>query len=66
MDYEQIESSQRQHNEVIKQQEVMIEACTGSEYKLFTMLKPELYKDGDMWCCLYKEFGCLPLVSMTQ
>ena len=55
MDYEQIESSQRQHHEVLRQQEAMIEAYTGAEYKLFAMIKPKLYKDGNEWCCLYGE-----------
>jgi hypothetical protein len=53
MDYGQVESSQRQHHEVLRHQEAMIEACTGAEYKLFTMLKPQLCKDGNQWCCLY-------------
>ena len=55
MDYKQIESSQRQNHEVLRHQEAMYEACTGAEYKLFAMLKPKLYKDGNQWCCLYGD-----------
>lgn len=55
MDYEQIESSQRQHHEVLRHQEAMIEVCTGSEFKLFSMLKPTLLQDGDEWCCLFGD-----------
>ena len=53
MDYEQIESSQKQHNETLRHSEAMIEAATGADYKQFAMIKPNLYKDGDKWCCLY-------------
>ena len=55
MDYEQIESSQRQHHEVVRHQEALIEATTGADYKQFSMLKPKLYKDGNQWCCLLGE-----------
>jgi hypothetical protein len=33
----------------------MIEANIGIDYKLFSMLKPLLIKDGNQWCCLYGE-----------
>ena len=52
---EQIESSQRQHHEVLRHQEVMVEAITGADYKQFALLKPKLYKDGNKWCCLLGE-----------
>ena len=52
---EEIESSQKQWNEVLKQQEAMFSLMTESEYKLFSMLKPKLYMDGNAWCCLYGE-----------
>lgn len=55
MDYEQVESSQRQHHEIIRHQESLIEACTGVDYKQFSMLNPKLYKDGNEWCCLLGE-----------
>ena len=63
MDYEQIESSQRQHNEVLRYNEAMIEAVTGADYKQFTMIKPKLYKDGDEWCCLYGEDQIVGIVG---
>ena len=51
----QIESSQRQHHEVMlfqSRQESVIEAV---EYNKFALLKPKLYQDGNQWCCLYGE-----------
>jgi len=51
----QIESSQRQHFEVLLHQEKMNAIVENEEYNLFSMLKPKLYKDGDSWCCLYGE-----------
>ena len=55
MDYEQIESSQRQHNEVMRHQGAMHTVMETEEYNLFSMLKPKICKDGDQWCCLYGE-----------
>jgi hypothetical protein len=52
MDYEQIESSQRQHFEVIEHQERLNLIMQQQEYNLFSMLKPKLYVDGNEWCCL--------------
>jgi len=52
---EQIESSQRQHHECLRHECAMIEANIGIDYKLFSMLKPLLIKDGNQWCCLYGE-----------
>ena len=51
----QVESSQRQHHEVMYHQERMNLAVEKIEYNLFSMLKPKLYKDGNSWCCLYGE-----------
>ena len=51
----QVESSQRQHFEVLEHQEKMNAIVEAEEYNLFAMLKPKLYKDGDAWCCLYGE-----------
>lgn len=28
---------------------------TEQQYKIFSMLKPKIYIDGDMWCILYGE-----------
>ncbi len=73
-DYEQIESSQRQHHEECRHNEVMIEATIGVDYKHFAMIKPKLYKDGDQWCCLYGEniqvgivgFGDTPFAAVVD
>ena len=53
MDYEQIESSQRQHHETLRQQEAMFSLVEQSEYNLFSTLKPKLYKVGKEWWVLY-------------
>ncbi|KKK71101.1 hypothetical protein LCGC14_2917320 [marine sediment metagenome] len=53
MDYEQIESSQRQDFEVRQHQEKMNLIVEQEEYNLFVLIKPKLYKDGNQWCCLY-------------
>ena len=53
MDIEQVESSQRQHHEVLRHNEAMIEAITGADYKLFALIKPKLYKDDNQWYCVY-------------
>jgi len=55
MDYEQIESSQRQHHEVLQHQEKMNLIVEQEEYNLFVIIKPKLYKDGTQGCCLYGE-----------
>lgn len=53
--FEQIESSQRQHhNEIYHQMKVEI-LETEQQYKRFAMLKPKVYFDGNMWCVLYGE-----------
>ena len=52
---EQVESSQRQHHEVLRQQEVMGTAVESAEYNLFATLKPTLQRDGNQWCVLYGE-----------
>jgi len=53
MDYEQVESSQRQHHEELQHQGKMNLIVEQEEYNLFVLLKPKLYKDGNQWCCLY-------------
>lgn len=55
VDYEQIESSQRQHHEVMQQSIRMQVLNESEEYNLFALLKPKIYKDGDQWCVLYGE-----------
>ena len=49
---EQIESSQRQHHEDIQQQMRIELLEIEQQYKLFAMLKPKIYKDGNEWCVL--------------
>lgn len=51
----QIESSQRQHHEILLQSERMYSATIESDFKLFSLLKPKLFLDGDKWCCLYGD-----------
>jgi hypothetical protein len=50
-----VESSQRQHHEVLEHQDRAYLACQSIEYNLFAMLKPALSKDGDQWCVLFGE-----------
>ena len=52
MDYEQIESSQRQHHEVLKHDLSMQFEMEKVEYVKFSIMKPKIYKDGNEWCCL--------------
>jgi len=55
MDYQHIESSQRQHhNELLFQQE---QTLIGEKLDLniFSILKPSIKKDGNQWCVLYGE-----------
>lgn len=55
MDYEQIESSQKQWHNDLQHQEIMNSLVEQSEHMLFATIKPKLYKDGNMWCCLLGE-----------
>ena len=52
---QEIESSQRQHHETLRHSEVMASVINEAQYKLFSMLNPKLYKDGNQWCVLYGE-----------
>ena len=49
----QLESSQRQHFEVLLHQERLNYVIEQQEYNLFSMLKPSVSKDGNQWCVLY-------------
>jgi hypothetical protein len=54
-DFEEIESSQRQHHQEMKHYQEM---CNPEEERVTTLiskLKPKLSKDGNMWCFLYGE-----------
>ena len=55
MEYEGIESSQRQHHNEINHQMNVELLETEQQYKRFAMLKPKVYKDGNKWCVLYGE-----------
>ena len=74
MDYEQIESSQRQHHEVLRQDLSMQFEMERIEYVKFSMIQPKLYKDGNQWCCLYGDniqegitgFGDTPYLAILD
>lgn len=52
-DYTQIESSQRQHYATLEH-EVKMEAYRNeADYKLFSMLMPQVSHDGNQYCILY-------------
>ena len=51
----QVESSQRQHHEVLEHHDRAFLTVEKIEYNLFQILKPKLYKDGDKWCVLYGD-----------
>jgi hypothetical protein len=52
---DQADSSQRQHNEIMRHQSDITAHVEREEYNLFSLLKPELFIDGNKWCCLYGE-----------
>ena len=54
-DFEQLESSKRQHHQDLEHQEKMNLIIEQEEYNLFALLKPKIYKDGDQWCVLLGE-----------
>ncbi|MFA6619299.1 MAG: hypothetical protein WCT23_09555 [Candidatus Neomarinimicrobiota bacterium] len=62
------------HYDNILFQEKLRTAETESDYKLFSMLKPRVFIDGDHWCCLYGEnlqvgivgFGKSPVAAIRQ
>ncbi len=49
----QIESSQRQHNQIMLHQSRISFAVEQEELGRFSLLKPLLLKDGSQWCVLY-------------
>jgi hypothetical protein len=53
--FQEVESSQRQWNETLQHQEKMNLIVEQSEFNLFSILKPKIFKDGDKWCVLYGE-----------
>jgi len=52
IDYEQIESSQRQHDQVMKHNEEMVMLGEERVLKFITILQPKFSKDGNMFCYL--------------
>ncbi len=54
-DYMSVESSQKQHHEVMRHQSDISYHVTKEEYNLFVLLKPKLFIDGNQWCVLYGE-----------
>jgi hypothetical protein len=55
VDYQQIESSQRQYHEEVEHQQRMEAAVISAEMALVATLKPSIYIDGDEWCVLLGE-----------
>lgn len=47
--------SQLGHNASLQQETAMGNLITEGEYKIFAMLKPKIYKDGNAWCVLYGD-----------
>lgn len=54
-DFLQVESSQKQHHEVLEHQARISGAVIKEEYTLFAMLKPKVSIDGNQYCVLYGE-----------
>ena len=50
---DQVESSQRQHFEMLKHQDIMAAVVERAEWNLFSLLKPTLTRDGNQWCVLH-------------
>jgi hypothetical protein len=55
VDYEQIESSQRQHDQFMKHNEEMVTLGEERVLKFIATLQPKFSKDGDMFCYLYGD-----------
>ena len=55
MDYEQIESSQRQFNETLEHDARFRAAQRQEEMAIVSMLHPKITKDGNQWCVLYGD-----------
>lgn len=73
-DFKQIESSQRQHNELLRFEEERYQMYAQSVLNTFKILNPKLYKDGNEWCCLMGSniqdgisgFGKSPFLAMAD
>jgi len=53
----QIESSQHQLFSQLQHEEAMVALGIENDYKLFSILKPQLFKVNDHWQCLYGPEG---------
>jgi len=53
--YEEIESSQRQHFNLLEHNERMYQESMKADFILIPILKPKIYQDGNQWCVLYGE-----------
>jgi len=51
----QVESSARQHNEVMLNQSRLAYTIEQEELGRFNLLRPKIFIDGDQWCCLYGD-----------
>lgn len=73
-DYWQIESSQRQHNEMLRHSVQMEAICSEADFAIVASLKPRVFIDGDKWCVLYGDnlqdgiagFGSTPLEAVRD
>lgn len=54
-DFLQIESSQRQHHEVMRHECLRRAAEIQEEMAIVAALHPQIYRDGDQWCVLYGQ-----------
>lgn len=52
-DFLQIESSQRQHDQIMLHQVKISSAVMEEEYTLFNILKPKVLIDGNQYCVLH-------------
>lgn len=72
--FEEIESSQRQHNEILKFDEERYQIYYKSVLSTFKTLGAKIYKDGNEWCCLLGSniqegitgFGKSPFLAMVD
>ena len=55
MTYEEIESNQRQHNDLMLHNERVCNEHEQHVYAIFNILKPMWTKDGNSWVVLYGE-----------
>jgi len=72
--FEQIESSQKQHQNEIQHQIKTEVLETEQQFIIVATLKPRIFKDGNKWCVLYGEniqdgvagFGETPLKAILD